>query len=139
MALVNIRKKSVSFLSIFPRKFSMFAYHLHFHSFSSVRLVTRSSVPFYRPRLTSYVHCLTSLCIHSYVSDFCLPSSISRLCSLSPVLCTLSHEICPLSPIILSLFLTTVNCLSVRGSIPLFLSIVPLFPFLCSSVSCLCP
>jgi hypothetical protein len=52
-------------------------------------------------------------------------SLVSRLCSLSPVLCTLP-----------------INCPSVPfcGYIPPFLSLAPLFPVLCSSLSCpLCP
>ncbi len=38
----------------------------------------------------------------SCVSVSCLPSHVSRLCSLSPVICILFHMMCPLSPILLS-------------------------------------
>jgi hypothetical protein len=66
----------------------------------------------------------TVRCPQSYASVPCIPSSIpvSRLCSLSPVLCSLP-----------------INCSSVHFlwlSIPLFLSYAPLFSILCSSISC---
>jgi hypothetical protein len=104
------------------------------------------------------------LCPLSHVSVPCLPSavpslmslflvscplsSVSRLCSLSlvlctlslsHVLCTLSHVICSLSPILLSPSHNQYQqsqCLLLCGSLPLFLSFTPLFPVLCSSISC---
>jgi hypothetical protein len=45
---------------------------------------------------------LSAVPMQSNVSVPCIPSSVSRLCSLSPVLCNLSQVICSLSPILLS-------------------------------------
>jgi hypothetical protein len=87
------------------------------------------------PCLLSAVPSLTSLILVSHPL-----SPVLRLCSLSPVLFTLSHVICPLSPILLSpsphphqLSQCPLYC----GSITLFLSFVPLFLSLLSSVPCL--
>jgi hypothetical protein len=88
-------------------------------------------------RLHSLYPVLTSLFLVS-----CPLSPVSRLCSLSPGLCILSHGICPLFPLLLSpspnLYQLS-QCPLYCGSFPLFLSFVPLFTVLCSSVSCPLP
>jgi hypothetical protein len=105
------------------------AHNMRFQSISSLPHVTHSSVPFSRPCLTSFVPFLY------YFSQS--RSSVLCLCSLSPVFSPLSHSSVPCLP-------TSVPCRSTVPvspflwlySMPLGLSFAPLFPVLCSSISC---
>jgi hypothetical protein len=149
-------------------------HHMHFHSFFCAPPVTRSSVPFSRPFLTSYVPCFMSLpclpssvpcplshfsvpcflsCSLSYGSVPCRSSSVqrlmslsfvsrplspvSRLYSLSPVLCIpcLTWSV----PCLPSSFLPRINCPSVPFYVALFHCSCPFVPLfrLPSSVPCL--
>ncbi len=132
MILANIRKKFWFFSFDFPR-ISM----LHFQSISSVsHCHPRSSVPFSRPCLTSYVPCPTSLP--------CLPSNVpylTRLYSLSPVLCPLSHvRLCALPPVRCPQPYVSISCLPSPVLLLTFLFLVSCMspvPCLTWSVPCL--
>jgi hypothetical protein len=88
-----------------------------------------------------FLACMRSA-VPSFTSLFLVSrplSSVSLLCSLSPVFCTLSHVICSLSPTLLSPSYNPYQqsqCLLFSFLLPLFLSFSLLFPVLCSSVSC---
>ncbi len=96
-------------------------HNVRFQSFSSLPHVTRSSVPFPRPCLTSFVPSLY------FVSPPLSP--LSQLCSLSPDLCTLSIN-CPSVPFFVALqYVSRWSCpflLCFLSSVPPSLVLCPL-------------